>query len=41
MQMALSWLRAVSHEALLDGDLRDGINVGEDWKQRLYGELRL
>ncbi|MGH3888878.1 MAG: toll/interleukin-1 receptor domain-containing protein, partial [Pseudonocardiaceae bacterium] len=35
-----SWLRAAGHEPFLDGDLRDGISVGEDWKQRLYRELR-
>src|SRR5436305_1173919 len=35
-----SWLRAAGHEPFLDGDLRDGIGVGEDWEQRLYGELR-
>ncbi|MGH3869316.1 MAG: TIR domain-containing protein, partial [Pseudonocardiaceae bacterium] len=36
----LGWLRAAGHEAFLDDDLRDGISVGEDWKQRLYHELR-
>ena len=35
-----SWLRAAGHEAFLDHDLRDGISVGEEWKQRLYRELR-
>ncbi|MCA1693417.1 MAG: TIR domain-containing protein, partial [Actinobacteria bacterium] len=35
-----SWLRAAGHEPFLDHDLRDGIGVGEDWKQRLYRELR-
>jgi conflict system STAND superfamily ATPase/TIR domain-containing protein len=35
-----SWLRAAGHEPFLDGDLRDGISVGEDWEQRLYRELR-
>jgi hypothetical protein len=35
-----SWLRTAGHEPFLDGDLRDGISVGEDWKQRLYRELR-
>ncbi|MFL6147599.1 MAG: TIR domain-containing protein, partial [Pseudonocardiaceae bacterium] len=25
-----SWLRAAGHEPFLDGDLRDGIGVGED-----------
>jgi TIR domain len=36
----LGWLRAAGHEAFLDDDLRNGISVGEDWKQRLYRELR-
>ena len=34
------WLRAAGHEPFLDHDLRDGISVGEAWKQRLYRELR-
>ncbi|MGH3828120.1 MAG: TIR domain-containing protein, partial [Pseudonocardiaceae bacterium] len=34
------WLRTAGHEPFLDRDLRDGISVGEDWKQRLYRELR-
>jgi type II secretory pathway predicted ATPase ExeA len=34
------WLRSAGHKPFLDGDLRDGISVGEDWKQRLYRELR-
>jgi WD40 repeat protein len=34
------WLRAAGHELFLDHDLRDGISVGEDWKQCLYRELR-
>ncbi len=34
------WLRASGHELFFDHDLRDGIGVGEDWKQRLYRELR-
>jgi hypothetical protein len=34
------WLRAAGHELFLAHDLRDGIGVGEDWKQRLYRELR-
>ncbi|MDQ3765494.1 MAG: TIR domain-containing protein, partial [Actinomycetota bacterium] len=34
------WLRAAGHEPFLAHDLRDGINVGEGWKQRLYRELR-
>jgi WD40 repeat protein len=28
------------HEVFLDSDRRDGIRVGEDWKQRLYAQLR-
>ena len=36
----VSWLRAAGHEPFLAHDLRDGISVGEDWKQRLYRELR-
>ncbi|HEV7450773.1 MAG TPA: TIR domain-containing protein, partial [Pseudonocardiaceae bacterium] len=35
-----SWLQAAGHEPFLDHDLRDGISAGEDWKQRLYHELR-
>jgi TIR domain len=35
-----SWLRTAGHELFLDHDLRDGISVGEDWKQRLYRALR-
>lgn len=34
------WLRVAGHQPFLDHDLRDGIGVGEDWKQRLYRELR-
>jgi hypothetical protein len=34
------WRRAAGHEPFLDDDLRDGISVGEDWKHRLYRELR-
>ncbi|MGH8921340.1 MAG: TIR domain-containing protein, partial [Actinomycetes bacterium] len=34
------WLREAGHEPFLDDDLRSGIGVGEDWEQRLYGELR-
>ena len=34
------WLHTAGHEAFLDDDLRNGIGVGEDWEQRLYGELR-
>jgi WD40 repeat protein len=35
-----SWLRTAGHEPFLAHDLRDGVSVGEDWKQRLYRELR-
>jgi hypothetical protein len=35
-----NWLRTAGHYPFLDHDLRDGISVGEDWKQRLYRELR-
>ena len=35
-----SWLRAAGHEPFLAHDLRDGIGAGEDWKLRLYDELR-
>ncbi|MGH3808368.1 MAG: TIR domain-containing protein, partial [Pseudonocardiaceae bacterium] len=34
------WLRAAGHEPFLDHDLRNGISAGEDWEQRLDGELR-
>jgi hypothetical protein len=34
------WLLAGGHEPFLDHDLREGISVGEDWRQRLYSELR-
>jgi hypothetical protein len=34
------WLRAAGHEPFLDHDRHNGIGVGEDWKQRLYDELR-
>ena len=33
------WLWAAGHEPFLDHDLRNGIGVGEGWKQRLYREL--
>jgi hypothetical protein len=36
----VGWLRAAGHEPFLDHDLRNGISVGEDWRQRLYRELR-
>jgi WD40 repeat protein len=34
------WLHDAGHEAFLDRDLREGIQVGEEWKRRLYRELR-
>ncbi|MGH3809425.1 MAG: toll/interleukin-1 receptor domain-containing protein [Pseudonocardiaceae bacterium] len=34
------WLRAAGHVLFLDHDSRDGIGLGEDWKRRLYRELR-
>ncbi|HZM75083.1 MAG TPA: TIR domain-containing protein [Candidatus Limnocylindrales bacterium] len=33
-------LAALGHEVFLDVDRQDGIRVGEDWKQRLYEQLR-
>ncbi|MBV9143072.1 MAG: TIR domain-containing protein [Pseudonocardiales bacterium] len=35
-----TWLRDGGHEPFLAHDLREGIGVGEAWKQRLYAELR-
>ncbi|MGB6161508.1 MAG: toll/interleukin-1 receptor domain-containing protein [Pseudonocardiaceae bacterium] len=35
-----SWLRAAGYEPFFDHDFRDGIGVGEDWRQCLYHELR-
>jgi len=34
------WLRVAGHEPFLSHDLCDGVNVGEDWEERLYRELR-
>ena len=34
------WLRDAGHEVFLDRDLAEGIQVGEEWKRRLYRELR-
>ncbi|MGH3828963.1 MAG: toll/interleukin-1 receptor domain-containing protein [Pseudonocardiaceae bacterium] len=36
----LGWLLDAGHEPFLAHSLRDGIGVGERWKQRLYDELR-
>jgi WD40 repeat protein len=35
-----SWLVAGRHEAFLDQDPRDGIVIGEQWRQRLHERLR-
>jgi hypothetical protein len=35
------WLRSDGHEVFLDRDLGTGIQIGEEWKQRLFRELRL
>jgi WD40 repeat protein len=34
------WLRSVGYNPFLARDLGGGVSVGEDWKQRLYQELR-
>ncbi|MGH3752930.1 MAG: TIR domain-containing protein [Pseudonocardiaceae bacterium] len=34
------WLRAAGHAPFFDHDVRDGLSLGEDWKRRLYRELR-
>jgi WD40 repeat protein/energy-coupling factor transporter ATP-binding protein EcfA2 len=34
------WLRGAGHEPFLAHDLRDGIDLGEEWKQRLYQALQ-
>jgi WD40 repeat protein len=34
------WLATDGHEVFLDQDLREGIAVGEEWRQRLYERLR-
>jgi WD40 repeat protein/energy-coupling factor transporter ATP-binding protein EcfA2 len=34
------WLIAEGHEVFLDRDLRDGIVVGDDWRERLHERLR-
>jgi WD40 repeat protein len=36
----MRWLRAAGHQPFLDHDIKDGISVGEVWKQRLYRQLR-
>ncbi|MCE6999105.1 TIR domain-containing protein [Saccharothrix sp. S26] len=35
-----AWLRDAGHDVFLDRDRRRGIELGEDWKPRLYRELR-
>ena len=35
------WLSRDGHDPFLDHDMGGGIEVGEDWRQRLYHELRL
>ncbi|MGH3711567.1 MAG: TIR domain-containing protein, partial [Pseudonocardiaceae bacterium] len=35
-----SWLEEDGHEWFLSHNLRNGVNIGEDWEERLYGELR-
>jgi WD40 repeat protein len=34
------WLRGERHQVFLDRDLHDGLRAGEQWKPRLYRELR-
>ena len=34
------WLVAAGHEVFLDRDRRDGIVVGDQWRQRLHEQLR-
>ncbi|MGH3701877.1 MAG: TIR domain-containing protein [Pseudonocardiaceae bacterium] len=34
------WLVAEKHQVFLDQDPRDGLEVGEEWEQRLYERLR-
>lgn len=34
------WLRADGHESFLDRAPVEGVQVGEDWRERLYAELR-
>src|SRR3954452_14506460 len=36
----LGWLAGDGHEGFLDGDLRAGLAVGEQWQPRLYERLR-
>ncbi|MDX8030415.1 TIR domain-containing protein [Lentzea sp. BCCO 10_0856] len=39
-QEVFSWLRDAGHDVFFDRDQNRGIELGEDWKQRLYRELR-
>jgi hypothetical protein len=34
------WLFDAGHDVFLDHDLRDGIQVGDDWERRLHERLR-
>ena len=34
------WLTEAGHEVFLDRHRRDGIGVGEEWRQRLHERLR-
>ena len=36
----VGWLRADGHDVFLDRDATTGIRAGEQWRQRLYDELR-
>jgi type II secretory pathway predicted ATPase ExeA len=36
----VAWLREAGHQVFVDRDPREGITLGEDWKRRLYRELR-
>ena len=39
-EQVLGWLPGDGHEVFLDGDLRAGLAVGEQWQPRLYERLR-
>lgn len=39
-QPVMAWLRADGHEVFRDSDRYNGIQVGEDWRGRLYEQLR-
>jgi WD40 repeat protein len=40
-EMVAGVLRAAGHNTFLDADREDGIVVGEEWRRRLFRELRL